>query len=71
MGDFSHYKLTRNRTLVQLRRARKAYFMSLNPKDSKKFWKAVKYLNKNKQAIPTLTKDGVVAYTVTLTKPTC
>ena len=61
-GDFSHYKLARNRTLAQLRHARKVYFNSLNPKDPKKFWKVVKYLNKNRQAIPTLIKDRVVAY---------
>ena len=35
--------------------------LSLNPKDSKKFWKAVKSLNKSKQSIPTLSHDGEVA----------
>ena len=62
IGDYSHYKIARNKTLAQLRRAKKVYFGSLNPRDPKKFWKAVKVLNRNKQAIPTLMKDGVMAY---------
>ena len=56
-GDFSHYRLARNRTLAQLRLAKKKYFHSLNPKDPKKFWKAIKYLNKSKKSIPSLTID--------------
>jgi len=45
-GDFSRYKLARNRAVSNLRREKKAYFGNLNPKNPKKFWKAVKYLNK-------------------------
>ena len=37
-----------------LRRAKANYFKNLNPRDSKKFWKAVKYLNKQQSTIPIL-----------------
>ena len=35
----------------------------LNPKDPKKLWKAIKYLNKSKPSIPTLSQGTHVAYT--------
>ena len=60
-GNFTKYKKARNRTTNLLKLAKKRYFRSLNPKDSKKFWKAVKSLNKSKQSIPTLSHDGEVA----------
>ena len=60
-GNFTKYKRARNRTANLLTLAKKRYFRLLNPKDSKKFWKAVKSLNKSKQSIPTLSHDGVVA----------
>ena len=60
-GNFAKYKRARNRTASLLKLAKKKYFCSLNPKDSKKFWKAVKSLNKSKQSIPTLYHDDVVA----------
>ena len=34
----------------------------LNPKDPRKFWKAIKFSNKNKQSIPTLSMDDKVAH---------
>ena len=37
-----------------LRRAKAKYFKNLNPRDSKNFWKAVKYLSKQQSTIPTL-----------------
>ena len=43
-GDFSKYKFARNRVLSKLRMAKRAY---LNPKNPKRFWKAMKYLNKS------------------------
>ena len=60
-GNFHHFKLARNRTVAQLRLAKRRYFQALNPKDPKKFWKAIKFLNKSKQSIPTLSLDGRVA----------
>ena len=62
-GDYRHYNTARNRTLAQFRLAKRNYFRSLNPKDPKKFWKAIKYLNKSRPAIPTLTQGDNVAYT--------
>ena len=60
-GDFHQYRLARNRTLAQLRLAKKKYFRMLNPKDPKKFWKAIKFLNKSKTTIPTLSLGDKVA----------
>ena len=60
-GNFIKYKRAHNRTTNLLKLAKKRYFRSLNPKDSKKFWKAVKSLNKSKQSILTLSHDGEVA----------
>ena len=60
-GNFTKYKRAHNRTTNLLKLAKKRYFHSLNPKDSKKFWRAVKSLNKSKQFIPTLSHDGEVA----------
>ena len=62
-GNYTHYKIARNRTLAQVRLARRKYFRTLNPKDPKKFWKAIKYLNKSKPSIPTLSQGNRVAYT--------
>ena len=56
-GNFRQYKLA----LAQLQLAKRRYFQTLNPKNPKKFWKAIKFLNKNKQSIPTLSLDGTVA----------
>ena len=53
-GDFSKYKHARNNIVSNLRKAKKAFFGSLNPKNSKKFWKTMKYLNKQQCSIPTL-----------------
>ena len=53
-GDFSKYKFARNRVVSKLRMAKRAYFSNLNPKNPKKFWKAMKYLNKSQCSIPTL-----------------
>ena len=39
----------------------RSHFPKLNPKDPKKFWKAITFLNKSKQSIPTLSLDGTVA----------
>jgi hypothetical protein len=47
-GDFRQFKLARNRTLARLRQAKRRYFNTLNPREPKKFWKAIKFANKNK-----------------------
>ena len=60
-GDYHQYRLARNRSLAQLRLAKQKYLRQLNPRDPKKFWKAIKVLNKNKSSIPTLTLDDIVA----------
>ena len=54
-GNFHQYRLARNRTLTQL------YFHKFNPKDPKKFWKAIKHLNKTKTSIPTLSLEDKIA----------
>ena len=61
-GDFRQFKLARNRTLAQLRQAKRRYFNTLNPKQPKKFWKAIKFVNKSKHSIPTLSLNSMVAH---------
>ena len=60
-GDFSKYKRARNKTLGKLLSAKRRYFLRLNPKEPKKFWKAIKFLNKRVRSIPTLTQGSDVA----------
>ena len=60
-GDFSKYKCARNKTLGKLLSAKRRYFLRLNPKEPKKFWKAIKFLNKRVRSIPTLTQGSDVA----------
>ena len=62
-GDFSKYKVARNKTLQQLRSAKHAYLAQLNPRDPKSFWKTVKFLNKKQKSIPTLSQGEIVAST--------
>ena len=62
-GDFSKYKLARNRVVSNLRRAKRAYFRNLNPKNPKKFWKAMKCLNKSQCSIPTLSHGDATVQT--------
>ena len=46
-----------------LHRAKANYFRKLNPRDSKQFWKAVKYLKKQQCTIPTLEQGGLTTNT--------
>ena len=62
-GSFRNYKIARNKTLADIRSAKLAYFRKLNPKDPKKFWKAVKFLNKKQKSIPTLIVGDTTAST--------
>lgn len=51
--DFEKYKRTQNRVVSQLRLANSKFFNSIDPSNPKKFWKAVKYLDKNAaQSLP-------------------
>ena len=62
-GNYTRYEIASNRILAQLRLVRGKYFRTLNSKDPKKFWKAIKYLNRIKPSIPTLSQGYQVAYT--------
>ena len=62
-GYSDKYKTAHNRVTNMLRRAKANYFSNLNPRDSKKFWKAVKYLKKQQCTIPTLEQGGLTANT--------
>ena len=55
------YKKLRNKVVKLMRSAKSSYFQTLNPKDNKQFWKAVKYLNKQQSTIPTLHYQDTVA----------
>ena len=43
-GYSAKFRSARNRVISLLRRTKANYFKNLNPRDSKKFWKAVKYV---------------------------
>ena len=56
-SDYAKYREARNNVVSNLRSAKSAYFHK--PSNSKKFWQAVKCLNKNCSSIPTLTHNNV------------
>ena len=58
-GNFSKFKAARNRVVNLLHESKKNYFTKINPRDTKKFWKTIKSLNKTSQSIPTLSHNGV------------
>ena len=62
-GNFSKYKLACNKTLADIRLAKLSYFRKLNPRYPKKFWKAIKFLNKKPKSVPTLALGDVTAST--------
>ena len=62
-SDFERYKKLRNRVTTQLRGAKTSFFSQINPHDTKKFWKSVKYLNKNQSSIPVLSQGNTLACT--------
>ena len=63
-GNFRKYKVHRNRTLANLRAAKRAYFQKLNPRDPKSFWKAIKFLSKSPHlSVPTLIQGDTTATT--------
>ena len=60
-GYSANFKSARNRVTGLLRKAKANYFKHLNPKDSKRFWKTVKYLTKQQSTIPTLQQGSLTA----------
>ena len=62
-SDFERYKKLRNRVTTQLKGAKTTFFRQINPRDTKKFWKSVKYLNKNQSSIPVLSQGNTLACT--------
>ena len=56
-GYSAKFRSARIRVIGMLCRAKANYFKNLNPRDSKQFWKAVKYLNKQQSTITTLQHD--------------
>jgi len=53
-SDFEKYKQIQNRVVSQLCEAKSRFFKTINPRNAKKFWKAVKHLNKTRSSIPVL-----------------
>ena len=60
-SDFTHYKATTNRVVSSLRIGKQLYLSNLAHVDRKNFWKYVKFLNKNKETIPTLQQGEYIA----------
>ena len=60
-SDFTRYKATRNRVVSSLRIGKQLYLSNLAHVDHKNFWKYVKFLNKNKETIPTLQQGEYIA----------
>ena len=60
-GYSAKYRSAHNRVIGLIRRAKTSYFKNMNPRDSKKFWKAVKFLNKQQSTIPTLLQGDQTA----------
>ena len=54
----AQYQHQRNHTLSLLRESKNNYMQQLNTRDSKKYWKVVKSLNKSGTSIPTLVVDN-------------
>ena len=70
-GNCRKYKIHRNRTLTELHAAKRASFCKLNPRDSKSFCKAVKFLSKKVQSIPTLVQgETTLQQALTMRRPT-
>ena len=59
--DFSKYKTQRNKVTTMLKEAKKEFFMKINPRNPKEFWKACKMLSRSSTSIPALQMNGNVA----------
>ena len=60
---FALYKSLRNQIVGLLRVAKKDFFNSLAPTNSKQFWKTIKMINKEQSQIPSLSYDNLEAVT--------
>ena len=61
-GNYAKFKYVHNKFVAKLRNAKEKFFANLDPRDKKKFWKTVKYLNNSAVSIPTLFhNDALVA----------
>ena len=61
-SDLEKYRQTRNRVVSQLREAKCRFLKTINPHSAKKFWKAVKHLNKTHCSISVLTNGNTTAH---------
>ena len=57
----SKYRKLRNKVVKLLRNAKKSYLNNLDVRDKRKFWKTVKFLNKQQSSIPPLHHQGTTA----------
>ena len=53
-SSLEKYRHLRSKVVTMLRNSKRVFFQNLNRSSSKSFWKAVKQLNPNRPAIPTL-----------------
>lgn len=60
---FALYKSLRNQIVGILRVAKKEFFNSLAPSNSKQFWKTIKMINKEQSQIPSLSYNNLEAVT--------
>ena len=52
-----------NSVTSMIRKSQATYFKNINPANKKLFWKTIKYLNKQRSSIPTLSENNVSAST--------
>ena len=57
----SKYRKLRNKVVKLLCNAKKSYLNNLDVRDKRKFWKTVKFLNKQQSSIPPLHHQGTTA----------
>ena len=57
------YKVLRNSVTSIICKSRATYFKNINPANKKQFWKTIKYINKQRSTIPTLSVSNVSAST--------
>ena len=61
-SDFEKYKRIRNRVVSQLCESKSRFFKTINPRNVKKFWMVVKYLNKTRSSILVLSNGNITAH---------
>ena len=60
--DFTQYRTYRNKVVNYLRCAKRAYFLKLNPRHPKQFWKACKNLMRSTTCVPTLVTENATVH---------